>query len=370
MVSEDDEVTLNEGFAAYAKPYSVGIAKQAELRYVVCCIDDTDDLEGAVSTGFIAERIAEAFVECGAKILLGITRHQLLLSDKVAYTSHNSSMCFTALVPLGALGLCWSQAIRLVEELSVDSADPGLCCAVLPLDEGSDALACTGECRLEIERLIAFGKKAKEKVCSKDEAYSIAEQISWLTLSEHGGTGLGVIGALAGVGLRLSGNDGRFRGKWNLRELYLERQESTGRSADMGICIPVGALCSCLERKVTGQVRVIEASGEQAADDVLIFLESEAKPILKDDMFTVVVEIKDDLAYPCTKASLSTIGNAVGSKRHCRKFELDTDIEERSDDGGELCANCLYRRWTETGFDCIVDVLRQSERKVDKRLHR
>jgi len=32
-------------------------------------------------------------------------------------------------------------------------------------------------------------------------------------LSEHGGTGQGVIGALAGAGLRLSGNDGRFKGK-------------------------------------------------------------------------------------------------------------------------------------------------------------
>ena len=33
-------------------------------------------------------------------------------------------------------------------------------------------------------------------------------------LSEHGGTGIGVIGALAGAGLRLSGNDGRFKGKF------------------------------------------------------------------------------------------------------------------------------------------------------------
>ncbi|WP_163335613.1 hypothetical protein [Desulfopila sp. IMCC35008] len=31
-------------------------------------------------------------------------------------------------------------------------------------------------------------------------------------LSEHGGTGEGVIGALAGVGLRLFGSDGRMRG--------------------------------------------------------------------------------------------------------------------------------------------------------------
>jgi len=35
-------------------------------------------------------------------------------------------------------------------------------------------------------------------------------------LSEHGGTGGGIIGALAGIGLRLWGNDGRFRGWFHL----------------------------------------------------------------------------------------------------------------------------------------------------------
>lgn len=32
-------------------------------------------------------------------------------------------------------------------------------------------------------------------------------------IAEHGGSGQGVIGALAGAALRLSGNDGRFKGK-------------------------------------------------------------------------------------------------------------------------------------------------------------
>ena len=32
-------------------------------------------------------------------------------------------------------------------------------------------------------------------------------------LSEHGGSGQGVVGALAGVGLRLGGNDGRLKGQ-------------------------------------------------------------------------------------------------------------------------------------------------------------
>jgi hypothetical protein len=59
---------------------------------------------------------------------------------------------------------------------------------------------------------MAFGYKAKTTVISKDEAYETAA-IHGIHLSEHGGTGQGVIGALAGAGLRLSGNDGRFKGK-------------------------------------------------------------------------------------------------------------------------------------------------------------
>ena len=46
---------------------------------------------------------------------------------------------------------------------------------------------------------------AKNKLINSEKAN--------IHLSEHGGKGIGVIGALAGVGLRMSGNDGRFRGK-------------------------------------------------------------------------------------------------------------------------------------------------------------
>jgi hypothetical protein len=49
-------------------------------------------------------------------------------------------------------------------------------------------------------------------VLTKEEAYRLAGHLG-VHLSEHGGTGGGIIGALAGTGLRLSGNDGRFRGR-------------------------------------------------------------------------------------------------------------------------------------------------------------
>lgn len=53
----------------------------------------------------------------------------------------------------------------------------------------------------KVDSLVAFGQKAKTQVLTKDEAYRFAAE-HFIHLTEHGGTGLGVIGALAGAGLR------------------------------------------------------------------------------------------------------------------------------------------------------------------------
>ena len=60
--------------------------------------------------------------------------------------------------------------------------------------------------------MISFGRQAKSVVLTKADAYGVAGSLG-VHLSEHGGTGDGVIGALAGAGLRLSGNDGRLKGQ-------------------------------------------------------------------------------------------------------------------------------------------------------------
>lgn len=67
---------------------------------------------------------------------------------------------------------------------------------------------------LDPKRLIEFGKMAKQAVTNKQAAYDLARETG-IHLSEQGGTGDGVIGAIAGIGLRLSGNDGRYCG-WYL----------------------------------------------------------------------------------------------------------------------------------------------------------
>lgn len=51
--------------------------------------------------------------------------------------------------------------------------------------------------------------RAKREIVTEQEARRLAAAAG-LTLTAHGGTGLGVIGAFAAVGLRAGGDDGRF----------------------------------------------------------------------------------------------------------------------------------------------------------------
>lgn len=62
------------------------------MNYVIC-IDDTDNLESK-GTGSIAEELKGILEdEFGARTSF-VSRHQLLLHQNIAYTSHNSSMAF------------------------------------------------------------------------------------------------------------------------------------------------------------------------------------------------------------------------------------------------------------------------------------
>lgn len=168
---------------------------------ILISIDDTDDAESK-GTGEIAEVIARALVGAGLATTGRVTRHQLLIHPDIAYTSHNSSMCFEADIAENALDDVIALSAQTLAAESVEAADPGL--AVVVPERLQDPT-----------RLMDFGRRAKEHVLVKDDAYSLARELG-AHLSEHGGTGIGVIGALAGAGLKMTGNDGRFKGKFRL----------------------------------------------------------------------------------------------------------------------------------------------------------
>lgn len=169
---------------------------------VFVCIDDTDNLESR-GTGELADILAQAIEKRGWGKCSGITRHQLLVHPDVPYTSHNSSMCFETRLNHDNLPELINFAAEFLVRESAVGSDPGLCIAVIDRD-------------YEINLLEDFGHRAKIQVLTKQEAYDLAQKLG-VHLSEHGGTGQGVIGALAGVGLRLTGADGRFKGKIKLQ---------------------------------------------------------------------------------------------------------------------------------------------------------
>jgi hypothetical protein len=164
---------------------------------IVIGIDDTDNLDSR-GTGALASLLASELEERNWGRTSFVTRHQLLVHPDIPYTSHNSAMCFTAEIPASFLDAVTSYAGEFLQRESAEGSDPGLC--ILAVDALSDCAP-----------VIAFGRMVKQVVVSVKEAYDLASRCG-VHLSAHGGSGQGVIGALAGVGLRLSGRDGRMQG--------------------------------------------------------------------------------------------------------------------------------------------------------------
>ncbi|MEZ0365465.1 hypothetical protein ACAG26_17425 [Mycobacterium sp. pUA109] len=163
-------------------------------------IDDTDDL-WSPGTGRRARALLVELAAAGLGSSAGATRHQLLVDDRIPYTSHNSSACLAWRSPAGnprdVRAAVIERAGRFLERVCPPDADPGLVVAV-PDDLGEAAAL-----------LVQFGQRAKREVLRPAEARGLAARVG-VHLSGHGGTEDGVLGALAAVGLHLSGNDGLF----------------------------------------------------------------------------------------------------------------------------------------------------------------
>ena len=289
---------------------------------IYICVDDTDDLTKSTSTGKISDKIADRIVAMGGTLEKGVTRHQLLLHEDIDYTSHNSSMCMV----INIEGVAVSQMKQAAEEVlkaeMADSSDPGLC--LCRLDELK-----------EPDRLIAYGKRAQKEVIKKEEAYLLTKEIGGTILEEYGGTGIGVIGALAGVGLRLSGCDGTFRG---------------GKGSEYA-----GKTYTAAEWKtMMGIEQVLDFHGEELDDTQEISVKKQLKLAMLDHKKTLIAAKREGKYIACTKQDLYQGDKRISTwNTACDKFEADNDVEECYEESENACYNCLYRRWTADGFTCV-----------------
>ena len=182
------------------------------MREILIGIDDTDN-PTSPGTGRLARNLCQELVKRGMKSL-GVTRHQFLVDSSIPYTSHNSGACIA--VESDDVQKA-DFAFDYIASVSAKGSDPGVC------------IAFSNEVSKEV---FNFGKAAQVKILPIELSFELARE-SGIKLHGLGGNCLGVIGALASVGLRAQGDDGRFIDIPGLREL--PRKVNSERLEEIGI---------------------------------------------------------------------------------------------------------------------------------------
>ena len=163
---------------------------------IIVGIDDTDTLE-TPGTNQLAKSIVRAIANDWR--CLRIVRHQLFFDPRVPYTSKNGSASITlesrGQAEPAKLAKLWE---LMMQEWFVEGSDPGLCVVETVPQE-----------------ITAFGRKCQSEIMTQGMARELAAAHGVL-LKGLGGTEGGVIGALAAVGLAVTGDDGRVvqHGEW------------------------------------------------------------------------------------------------------------------------------------------------------------
>lgn len=154
-------------------------------------IDNTDS-KASRGTGFRSRQLASELHLAGFGKVTGIMRHQLLVDEAIPLTAQNSSnsIVVECCDPDGLINFCRNFLIR--------ECQPGSCGGLCVVDEA--------RVPAEVEE---WGRRAKREVLVLEKAIELAAKfgihVEGITGDHHG-----IIGALAAVGLRKTGNDGRF----------------------------------------------------------------------------------------------------------------------------------------------------------------
>lgn len=217
-------------------------------------IDDTDNLESR-GTGFRARQLGARLAEAGLCRLRGVTRHQLHVHPSIPFTSHNSAACLDVDLAGGALEAARAFCRDYLATESAAGSDAGLC--VAPFE------GVTGE-------VVRFGLDAKQRVLTCDEALALAARHA-IHLEGVTGERIGVIGALAAVGLRRGGSDGRFIWLHGVREL--------SGSASAGTLLAT-----------TGIDSVETTDGRPLPADALVVVDPWPRPVLLHDRAVLLIE--------------------------------------------------------------------------------
>ncbi|WP_321423198.1 ABC transporter substrate-binding protein [uncultured Methanobacterium sp.] len=164
-------------------------------------IDDTGNSE-SVGTGKFARQIAGKLQ--GKYPIYGVTRHQFYKHPDIPASLHNFGVVIHLDVDEKSQA---SDVFESVKTIMLDNfnegSNPGL--AVAHQDQVTQAL-------------VAFGQDAKCRILSKKTALNLAKN-SNIPVEGMGTNGTGMIGAMAGIGLASTHDDGRFLQIGHIRKL-------------------------------------------------------------------------------------------------------------------------------------------------------
>ena len=171
------------------------------MKYLIG-IDDTDNID-TKGTGSRVRQLAQELNDNKYCKAIGITRHQLYVHKDIPYTSHNSSAC----LEIDTENI--NKVIEYTREFLIKNSA-----------EGSEAGLCVANFLHINDDIMNWGKNAKIKILTMEDAYSIAQKHN-IFLEGLTGKKTGIIGSLAAIGLRAYGNDGRFLmlGEYEIREI-------------------------------------------------------------------------------------------------------------------------------------------------------
>lgn len=169
-------------------------------RFVIG-IDDTDEADGRGTSKLARDWAASVDAE-GFGTVFGVTRHQLWQSPKVEATSHNRALAVAIQSERNVLDV-EDHVVDFVRANAAGSANPGI--AVFSR-------------HTDMPHALAFGRRAQQELLKLADAerYSTESNVS---LRGLGGNRMGMIGALAAVGLHTGGKDGLFIQLGGIREL-------------------------------------------------------------------------------------------------------------------------------------------------------
>jgi hypothetical protein len=162
--------------------------------YFLLGIDDTDSAQTA-DTSALALHLGHQLEHKMLARLVNISSHQLLQSPSILHTGENVTCCLLLDADMDKTRDIDLVCREILHRESSPIANPGY------------ALAAWNQFDPE---LVVWGKKAKINLLQRSDAISLARRCG-ISVAGINGSGAGVIGALAAIGLRYEGNDGCIR---------------------------------------------------------------------------------------------------------------------------------------------------------------